>query len=356
MEWPPAVFHPESSSQSAQVEIAHASAEERLQVFRQGWLSAPQAYETQIPDQVPTPGRYTVRMATPPPLQDPKRSHRPIPYLVYYPANPEPQDLFPVVLFSHGMGGSIMGYGFLGRYWASHGYVVIHPTHAGSDFKALQGYGDFWRFYDVLSLTPEHWLDRPHDVSFLIDQLPSIEQSVPTLAGHLDKTRIGAGGHSYGAYTTLLLAGARVWPSSDKPPMAAPDERIRAFLAFSPQGQGRFGLTARSWMAIHRPVLQMSGSQDFGDSGQPPLWRKDAFDGLPADGRKWFILLDGASHFSFVGRQSGRPNPPLAAIHHFIQRESLLFWDAWLKDDPAARAALQRQTEEAPPGIQLYTK
>ena len=45
----------------------------------------------------------------------------------------------PVIIFSHGLGGSRDGYEYLGRHWASHGYVSVHSTHIGSDTSALKG-------------------------------------------------------------------------------------------------------------------------------------------------------------------------------------------------------------------------
>ena len=38
----------------------------------------------------------------------------------------------PLIVFSHGFGGSSRGYVGLSSYWASHGYVVIAPSHADS--------------------------------------------------------------------------------------------------------------------------------------------------------------------------------------------------------------------------------
>src|SRR3954453_8460143 len=61
---------------------------------------------------------------------DSKRG-RPVPVKIYFPqSGPGP---FPVILFSHGMGGNRDGYEYLGRHWASHGYVSVHVQHLGSD-------------------------------------------------------------------------------------------------------------------------------------------------------------------------------------------------------------------------------
>src|SRR3990167_3541328 len=40
---------------------------------------------------------------------------------------------FPVILFSHGLGGSREGNRFLGEHWARRGYVAVFLQHPGSD-------------------------------------------------------------------------------------------------------------------------------------------------------------------------------------------------------------------------------
>lgn len=63
--------------------------------------------------------------------------HRPVPARIYYPqdgAGP-----FPVIIFSHGLGGSREGYEYLDRFWASPGYVSVHIQHSGSDPAVWQG-------------------------------------------------------------------------------------------------------------------------------------------------------------------------------------------------------------------------
>ena len=39
----------------------------------------------------------------------------------------------PLVVFSHGIGGSRRGYSYLGQHWASHGVASLHLQHIGSD-------------------------------------------------------------------------------------------------------------------------------------------------------------------------------------------------------------------------------
>src|SRR3982074_367685 len=56
--------------------------------------------------------------------------NRDIPVRIYLPANEKPE---PVVLFSHGLGGSRAGSKFLGEHWAGRGYVAVFIQHPGSD-------------------------------------------------------------------------------------------------------------------------------------------------------------------------------------------------------------------------------
>ena len=96
---------------------------------------------------------------------------------IYYPEGPGP---FPVIIFSHGAFASRETYSALGEYWASYGYVSIHPSHADSMHDS--GYRGTLR--QVLR-DSELWRSRPQDISFVIDSLPQIEKLAPTLKGKL---------------------------------------------------------------------------------------------------------------------------------------------------------------------------
>ena len=59
-----------------------------------------------------------------------KDRNREIPLRIYIPTNRIPA---PVVLFSHGLGGSCKGNTFLGQHWALRGYIAVFVQHSGSD-------------------------------------------------------------------------------------------------------------------------------------------------------------------------------------------------------------------------------
>jgi predicted dienelactone hydrolase len=251
-----------------------------------------------------------------------------LPVRVHYPAGAT--NLLPVIVFSHGVGGSRLGYGYLGRFWASHGYVSIHPSHR-EQFQA--------QVYEVENPSPAlrlamnaaiadaaNWEARPRDIARAIDGLGALEASIPALQGRLDPARIGVAGHSYGAYTTLLCAGARVQAGLEERDFTEP--RASAFAALSPPGNGARGLSERSWRSLHRPLLCVSGTRDSGVQGEPPDWREDAHRGMP-EGNKTLIVLDGAAHSTFAGGQPRNPAP--APLLQDIEVATLWFWNRHLK-------------------------
>ncbi|HAJ64371.1 MAG TPA: hypothetical protein DCP31_38305 [Cyanobacteria bacterium UBA8543] len=292
-------------------------------------------------------------------LKDEQR-HRKVPIRVYY---PQEKGIFPVIIFSHGVGGSKESFSYLGRFWSSYGYVCIHPTHLGSDLSVLQRVG----LQALLETTndPEVWSERPQDISFIIDSLEKLEQQVPQLNGKINPSFIGVSGHSYGAYTTLLLSGAVIAMPGDET-VSFRDERTCVFLAISPPGTGRQGLHLDSWDRIIDPVMTVSGTEDMGLEGKPASWRREAFKFMPPRD-KYHVLVKGANHFSFdpdargARTPSGRINkdnlPPRARdllelenknlIKISLQSASMAFWDAYLKFQKPAKEYLRSEALQA---------
>jgi predicted dienelactone hydrolase len=244
---------------------------------------------------------------------------------VHYPARIASP--LPVIVFSHGLGGSRLGYESLAQAWATRGYVVVLPSHrenvplgvaeveqpSVAEMRAMkEAIGD-----------PQNWPLRPLDIHRTIDALEALPDEVRALRGMLDLSRIGIGGHSYGAYTTLLCAGAQVqFPDGSR--HTFPEPRAKAFVALSPPGNGARGLSPDSWQSISSPLLCMTGTNDGGILGEPPEWREDGFKGLTGSGHG-LVVLDGADHFSFAGGRARRPAEP--ALMRQIEAATLWFWD-----------------------------
>ena len=285
------------------------------------------------------------------------RRNRPLPARIYY---PQEDGSFPVIIFSHGAGGSRESFSYLSRFWASSGYVCIHPTHFGSDLSVLQRIG----LQALLETTndPEVWSERPQDISFIIDSLEKIEQQVPQLKGKINSSFIGVSGHSYGAYTSMLLAGAVIAMPGDET-ASFRDDRVWVFLGISPPGTGRQGLNLGSWDRINAPLMTVSGTEDLGLEGKPASWRMEAFKYMsPID--KYHVLVKGANHFSFdpdvsttrtTSQRRARGNNLSTArnqleleskklIKIYLQSASIAFWDAYLKFQKPAKEYLKSES------------
>ena len=69
---------------------------------------------------------------------DPARG-RPVPVRLYRPQAMVPGARVPLIVFSHGIGGSRRGYSWLGRFVAAHGIASLHLQHVGSDRTLWSG-------------------------------------------------------------------------------------------------------------------------------------------------------------------------------------------------------------------------
>jgi predicted dienelactone hydrolase len=232
-----------------------------------------------------------------------------------------------VIVFSHGAGGNGSYPYPLTRFWTSHGYVCIHPTHADS---VSLGEG--------ASLTgPPAWENRARDLSFVIDSLDELVAKVPALAGKMDSGRIGVAGYSYGGHSAQLLGGATLEAPGGGEPRSLSDPRPLAFLLLSGPGAGARELTERSWRNWTRPMMAVTGSLDLVEGERTPMWHLEPVFRSPA-GDKYALFLEGASHRSFTGRQlelSGTRQE--REVFGWTCAETLAFWDVYLKKAAAAK-------------------
>jgi len=204
-------------------------------------------------DYHPTPGTMSVATAFYDWHDDAR--NRDIPVKIYYPKTGIGP--FPVIIFSHGLGGSRDGYAYLGEYWAAHGYVSMHIQHHGSDQGIFKN-GGLRNLEQTLRnaiADPKNSTDRAQDVSFAIDQMIKLNSEKSPFQNRLDLSRIGMAGHSFGAATTLLVSGETMPTAGGK----YLDPRIKASIAMSPPmfDDLRFD-------SIRLPVFVMTGTEDAG--------------------------------------------------------------------------------------------
>lgn len=114
---------------------------------------------------------------------------------------------FPLVVISHGTGGSGLSMAWLGVELARHGYVaaaVNHPGNNAGEAYTAEGFSTWW--------------ERARDLSVVIDAM----LADPEFSGRIDPRRIGAAGFSLGGYTMIEIAGGITDPAAYKRFCASP--------------------------------------------------------------------------------------------------------------------------------------
>lgn len=268
-------------------------------------------------------------------VKDDVRS-REIPLRVYFPQATDPA---PVLLFSHGLGGSREGNPYLGQHWSARGYVVVFLQHAGSDAAVWKDAAPLERITALRqAATLQNTLLRFKDVSVVIDQLERWNKAEDSpLKGRLDLARLGMSGHSFGAVTTQGVSGQRT-PRGEA---FFTDKRIKAALPMSPSGPRTGADPKVQFGSVTIPWLLMTGTNDTAPVGDQTVESRLAvYPALPA-GKKYELVLDGAQHDAF----GDYPNPLSKAKrnpnhHKVILALSTAFWDAYLREYTAAKTWL----------------
>lgn len=198
----------------------------------------------------------------------------------------------PLIIFSHGFGGCAQQSSTLMQALADAGYAVLAPNHKD---KACERYmagplSALWATItgkgpDVSFGDEDKWSDttevsRRNDV----EALTNYALSHAPYKDAVDQSRIALMGHSLGGYTVLALAGA--WESWRDP-------RFKCVLALAPF-DAPF-LFRRTLGAIKVPVMYQTGTDD---RLVPSRAVVEAYNSSNAP--KYFVALDGASHFAFT--------------------------------------------------------
>jgi len=224
------------------------------------------------------------------------------------------QARFPLILLSHGNGGTAPSLAWFAAGMAARGYIVAgvnHPGNSALEPKTVQG--------------STLWSQRARDLSVVLDALLADAQ----FARRLDPERVGAAGFSLGGYTVIALAGGIVAPAvfgvscrDCKPPPEFPDlvertealqradpayaaalrgsatsvrePRVRAVFAIAP-GLAQV-MTSESLAAITLPVAIVAGA---GDTVVPPEFNAN-FYAAKIPHAVLTIFPGSIGHFTFV--------------------------------------------------------
>jgi predicted dienelactone hydrolase len=267
-----------------------------------------------------------------------KARDRDIPYKAYYPKPLEGK--YPVIIVSHGLGGTRDGNAQLGRRLAANGFIAIHIEHPGSDDSAYKGARSREEARAALrrSLTIDNALARYEDVPFVVSQLATLDESDKALKGHLNVAALGMAGHSYGAISTLVAAGERLTPRY----MSFKVPTLRAGLLLSPSPPGERLDAVKAYQDVSIPLFHMTGTNDNSELQLRNVTAKDRltpYRTLKAP-KQYLLVLDAADHMTFSGREEGRRDKQHLEA---VLTGAVAFFQAYLYGEPEKEAWLRTE-------------
>lgn len=324
-------------------------------------------------------------------LFDQKRN-RSLPVDIYY-SNAASNEK-PVIVFTHGLGSKRSELRYLASHLASYGFVVAAVEHPGSNeansSAAIEG--------KTRLLEPQEFLQRPQDISFVIDELEKLNKTLDNpLESKLATNKVMVVGYSFGGGTALLTAGARLQPQSIKgrckgnlatlsfgegiqcvaqelpeKSYQLRDKRVKSIVALNPTSSLMFGETGLE--SVEVPTLVLASSAD---KTTPALTEQIiGFRKIPSP--KLLVGVIGGTHLSVKDpsvtmNQEGKLNTPLtggevigsqaADIRKFVKAIVLAFaaqmtpeaskYEVFLTPDYAQHASTEefpfRLVREIPP-------
>ena len=265
---------------------------------------------------------------------DPVRQ-REVPVRIHLPQGAGPH---PVILFSHGLGGSRAAGARWGEVWAANGFITVHLQHLVSDealWKDKRPLAGLMALRQAASV--ENALARGQDVKFVLDELARRKGAGDPLLAGADLAHVGLTGHSFGAQTAMMMAGEG--PAGAR----LADARIAAVVAMSPAARGPEAGHAERFGGISIPVLCLTGTEDRVPllNDVEPANRRLPWRYMPGPD-KFMLVLSGADHMVFNGDPDGRKWSEVNRTVHapLIERVTLVFWNAYLRGNGVARAEL----------------
>jgi predicted dienelactone hydrolase len=238
----------------------------------------------------------------------------------------------PVIVFSHGLGSVGNDLRYLAKHLASHGYIVAALEHPGSnETNSNAAFRGKKRLVE-----PQEFLNRPRDISFILDELEKLNQTANNpLQGKLATNNVMIVGHSFGGGTALALAGGELQIDNLKQSCQQNlvkaslgeviqcvaqelpektyqlrDARIKQAIALNPISSLMFGETGLTKIEI--PTLILASSADK----TAPALTEQVIGFTKIRSPKWLVGIVGASHLSvkdpdFTVDQSYIPDTPI---------------------------------------------
>ncbi|MBD2597121.1 alpha/beta hydrolase [Nostoc spongiaeforme FACHB-130] len=245
-----------------------------------------------------------------------KQRQRSIPVDIYW--SQKTDTTAPLVVISHGFGANRRFASYLARHLAGYGITVAAIEHPGSNGAAINNAANQGNLAKLLPAT--EFIERPKDVSFLLNELANLNKQPGQLQGKLNTEKVSVIGHSLGGYTALALVGGEinlgevrqfcktslslVDPLGDWLQCAAAslkenklqlrDERVKSAIALNPLTGKLFGKQGLS--RINKPVLILTSTED----ALTPALNHQIRPFSQLRSNKYLLTAIGATHLSIL--------------------------------------------------------
>ncbi|WP_427159342.1 alpha/beta hydrolase [Aliinostoc sp. HNIBRCY26] len=290
---------------------------------------APQASQINLPFDPSLPGKANVQVENWN-LNDQKRDRK-IPVDIYWSTAAESNK--PLIVFTHGLGSVRTELRYLAEHLASHGYIVAAIEHPGSN----QNHVDLAFKGKTRIVEPQEFLDRPQDISFVLDEFTKYNQTAKTpLAGRIATDNVMVVGYSFGGATALALAGGEFQIAGLKQTCRNQlaslsvgttiqciaqelpensyqlrDNRVKQVMALSPTTSRIFGETGLTKVQV--PTLILASSADK----STPALTEQVIGFSKISAPKWLAGVIGGTHLSVKDPsttldQADQPNTALS--------------------------------------------
>ena len=226
---------------------------------------------------------------------------------------------FPLVVISHGGGGSHLLYRSVALHLAANGYWVVMPEHYGNN-----------RRDNSLGKSDANLTFRTRHIRLLIDTLAEDSE----ISHYMDMARVLMIGHSMGGTTALSLVGAVPWSAARAQVAVTRDNRIKAIVLFAPATQ--WFQHPNSFKEVNLPIYVFAAEHD---RITPPWQAEMILERAPNPALVKFEMVQNAGHMSFLtpypNHMKTEKFPPAQdpngfnreAFHDGLKRKVLAFLD-----------------------------
>ena len=239
----------------------------------------------------------------------------------------------PIIMFSHGSGGTTWQSTFFTTHLASYGFVAVAPPHPGNTAA------DCLPCVDAAGLV-DAYLNRPIDVTFVLESMLKLNDDPSSLFYHaLDGNRVGISGHSFGGLDVVRLAA-----EENSPFIGA--------LAMAPAGGGTIPAVGGS---VDMPLMLMGGERD---TACPVEIQRDYFETLKGDQQRYLLVFPRGAHLAYADEcipilgGCGPDDISQEEAHDLVNFYATAFFETYVAGDASYASFLEPQASAGEPDVE----